>query len=89
MSEATYQDWGTYLNLYVPDWGMGLPDRAFVFVDNHDNQRGHGGAGPFIKPSSLVKCLIMRLVLIIRYVVFLQFRSLVMTKIDVVHQVWY
>jgi len=26
-------------------WGM-LPDnRAFVFVDNHDNQRGHGGIG--------------------------------------------
>jgi hypothetical protein len=45
VSEAAYQDWGTFLNLYVPDWGMGLPDRAFVFVDNHDNQRGHGGAG--------------------------------------------
>jgi len=45
VSEAAFQDWGTFLNLYVPDWGMGLPDRAFVFVDNHDNQRGHGGAG--------------------------------------------
>lgn len=26
-------------------WGMAREDRAFVFVDNHDNQRGHGGAG--------------------------------------------
>ena len=31
----------------IPDygWGMARADRAFVFVDNHDNQRGHGGAG--------------------------------------------
>ena len=27
------------------NWGMVPSDRAFVFVDNHDNQRGHGGAG--------------------------------------------
>ena len=24
---------------------MADPGDAFVFVDNHDNQRGHGGAG--------------------------------------------
>ena len=24
---------------------MARSDRAFVFVDNHDNQRGHGGSG--------------------------------------------
>jgi len=31
----------------IPDygWGMAQSDRAFIFVDNHDNQRGHGGAG--------------------------------------------
>ena len=28
--------------LYDPWWGMLTPDTAFVFVDNHDNQRGHG-----------------------------------------------
>nr|XP_054764856.1 alpha-amylase A-like [Lytechinus pictus] len=27
------------------DWGMLSSDRALVFVDNHDNQRGHGGGG--------------------------------------------
>ncbi|ESO93717.1 hypothetical protein LOTGIDRAFT_228508 [Lottia gigantea] len=26
-------------------WGMSKSDRALVFVDNHDNQRGHGGGG--------------------------------------------
>lgn len=26
-------------------WGMLKPEDAFVFVDNHDNQRGHGGGG--------------------------------------------
>ena len=31
--------------VYDPGWGMADPDKAFVFVDNHDNQRGHGGAG--------------------------------------------
>ncbi|XP_064112999.1 alpha-amylase-like isoform X2 [Macrobrachium nipponense] len=32
-------------NVYEPGSGMVDPDKAFVFVDNHDNQRGHGGAG--------------------------------------------
>lgn len=31
--------------VYDPGWGMADPDKALVFVDNHDNQRGHGGAG--------------------------------------------
>ncbi|KAA0192642.1 hypothetical protein HAZT_HAZT001198 [Hyalella azteca] len=38
------QLWG----IYDPGWGMADPDKAFVFVDNHDNQRGHGGAGDTI-----------------------------------------
>ena len=28
--------------LYDPGWGMLTPETAFVFLDNHDNQRGHG-----------------------------------------------
>ena len=24
------------------------PENAFVFVDNHDNQRGHGGGGEVV-----------------------------------------
>jgi len=34
----------------IPDygWGMAQSDRAFIFVDNHDNQRGHGGAGSVV-----------------------------------------
>jgi alpha-amylase len=31
-----------------PEWGMLPPDHALVFVDNHDNQRGHGGGGSSI-----------------------------------------
>ncbi len=26
-------------------WGMYRSDRALVFIDNHDNQRGHGAGG--------------------------------------------
>ena len=29
--------------VYDAGWGMLDPADAFVFVDNHDNQRGHGG----------------------------------------------
>ncbi|XP_037799098.1 alpha-amylase-like [Penaeus monodon] len=32
-------------NVYDPGWGMAPSEKAVVFVDNHDNQRGHGGAG--------------------------------------------
>ena len=39
------QDPGQLQGVYDPGWGMADPERAFVFVDNHDNQRGHGGAG--------------------------------------------
>jgi len=31
--------------MYDAGWGMAPSDKAVVFVDNHDNQRGHGGAG--------------------------------------------
>ena len=31
--------------MYDPGWGMAPSNKALVFVDNHDNQRGHGGAG--------------------------------------------
>ncbi|KAK3852672.1 hypothetical protein Pcinc_040753 [Petrolisthes cinctipes] len=39
------QDIGQLGGVYDPGWGMADPDKAFIFVDNHDNQRGHGGAG--------------------------------------------
>ena len=29
-------------------WGMADNDHALIFVDNHDNQRGHGGGGQII-----------------------------------------
>ncbi|XP_069131143.1 alpha-amylase-like [Argopecten irradians] len=34
----------------VVDYGWGMTDsaHAFIFVDNHDNQRGHGGGGNLI-----------------------------------------
>ena len=36
------------LKSFGESWGM-LPDgNAFVFVDNHDNQRGHGAGGDLI-----------------------------------------
>ena len=32
-----------YLQNFGSGWGMMSPSSAVVFVDNHDNQRGHGG----------------------------------------------
>lgn len=37
--------------VYDPGWGMADPGNALVFVDNHDNQRGHGGAGECVVVS--------------------------------------
>ncbi|BBN83725.1 hypothetical protein PA25_37100 [Pseudoalteromonas sp. A25] len=34
-----------WLNNFGEAWGMMPSYKAVVFVDNHDNQRGHGGAG--------------------------------------------
>jgi alpha-amylase len=41
-------DYGQLGGLIDYGWGMARADRAFVFVDNHDNQRGHGGAGDVV-----------------------------------------
>ena len=32
-------------DLYVPGWGMADPNRAFIFVDNYDNQRSYAAGG--------------------------------------------
>lgn len=37
-----------WLKTWGPAWGMLAPRFALVFVDNHDNQRGHGGGGSTI-----------------------------------------
>ncbi|XP_068096132.1 pancreatic alpha-amylase-like [Hyperolius riggenbachi] len=37
-----------YLKNWGESWGLMPSDRALVFVDNHDNQRGHGGGGSSI-----------------------------------------
>lgn len=37
----THRNWGE-------GWGFMPSDRALVFVDNHDNQRGHGAGGSSI-----------------------------------------
>ncbi|GAV05343.1 hypothetical protein RvY_15491 [Ramazzottius varieornatus] len=34
-----------YYRNFGEEWGLLPTDRAVVFVDNHDNQRGHGGGG--------------------------------------------
>ena len=40
-------DWNQLWNLIDFGWGMCPYEEAFVFVDNHDNQRGHGGGGKY------------------------------------------
>ncbi|KAH8310029.1 hypothetical protein KR067_000521, partial [Drosophila pandora] len=34
-----------YLVNWGVGWGFAASDRSLVFVDNHDNQRGHGAGG--------------------------------------------
>ncbi|KAH8248637.1 hypothetical protein KR032_001635 [Drosophila birchii] len=34
-----------YLSNWGTAWGFAASDRSLVFVDNHDNQRGHGAGG--------------------------------------------
>ncbi|KAM6219043.1 alpha-amylase 1B isoform 3-T3 [Rhynchocyon petersi] len=38
----------SYLRNWGEGWGFMPSDRALVFVDNHDNQRGHGAGGASI-----------------------------------------
>lgn len=51
MNECIYLNL-TFFCLVCRNWGEGwgfMPsDRALVFVDNHDNQRGHGAGGASI-----------------------------------------
>ncbi|XP_078323364.1 alpha-amylase-like [Crassostrea virginica] len=42
------RNFGMLHGVYDPGWGMTDSGHAFVFVDNHDNQRGHGGGGNLI-----------------------------------------
>lgn len=42
------QDQLRWLVNWGPEWGFLNSDRALVFVDNHDNQRGHGAGGDSI-----------------------------------------
>merc|ERR1712137_581650 len=42
------QNYGELGNLVDYGWGMAQSDRAFVFLDNHDNQRGHAGGSEVI-----------------------------------------
>lgn len=37
-----------WLSQFGEAWGMLPSDKAIVFVDNHDNQRGHGGGGTVV-----------------------------------------
>ncbi|HXH78875.1 alpha-amylase family protein [Nocardioides sp.] len=38
----------SWLSQFGEPWGMMRSDLAEVFVDNHDNQRGHGGGGTVV-----------------------------------------
>ncbi|XP_059150386.1 alpha-amylase-like [Physella acuta] len=41
VKEGASGDLGRLGSVYDPGWGMAPPDQAFVFVDNHDTQRGN------------------------------------------------
>ena len=41
-------NFGALHNVVDYGWGMADSEHALVFVDNHDNQRGHGGGGQLV-----------------------------------------
>ena len=54
---------GMIRGMWDEGWGMLKPEDAFVFVDNHDNQRGHGGGGDplyFGRPKDYKKAQVRR-----------------------------
>ncbi|MBD2000951.1 alpha-amylase family protein [Leptolyngbya sp. FACHB-541] len=36
------------LDTLSEEWGLAPSDKAIVFIDNHDKQRGHGGGGTYL-----------------------------------------
>ena len=49
IGEAFRRQWPiANLRTIGPDWGMLEDDKSFIFIDNHDNQRGHGGGGTIL-----------------------------------------
>lgn len=44
------QNQAKYLRNWGEQWGMPSTSDSVVFIDNHDNQRGHGGGGESIRP---------------------------------------
>ena len=42
----------THLRSFGSSWGLLADGRALAFVDNHDNQRGHGGGGNVVTYKS-------------------------------------
>uniref|UniRef100_A0A8B9H6H5 Alpha-amylase n=1 Tax=Astyanax mexicanus TaxID=7994 RepID=A0A8B9H6H5_ASTMX len=52
MLGSVFRKWNGYklsdLRTWGEGWGLMPSDRALVFVDNHDNQRGHGAGGASI-----------------------------------------
>ena len=49
--QVSYDCHFSVLNLTLQGWGMADGMHAVVFVDNHDNQRGHGGGGGVMTAS--------------------------------------
>ncbi len=48
LSNVFYSGQLASLSQFGTTWGFMSSDKAVVFVDNHDNQRGHGGGGHII-----------------------------------------
>ncbi|KPU77312.1 uncharacterized protein Dana_GF27675 [Drosophila ananassae] len=44
-----------YLTNWGTAWGFAASDRSLVFVDNHDNQRGHGAGGADVLTYKVAK----------------------------------
>jgi alpha-amylase len=56
----TGKKFGELGGVYDQGWGMADPEHAMVFIDNHDNQRGHGGGGTLLTHKVINKILSFR-----------------------------
>lgn len=61
------QDKLTYLINWGPGWGFMKSEDALVFVDNHDNQRGHSAGGDVILTYKIAKQYKMALAFILAH----------------------
>ncbi|CAH0715704.1 unnamed protein product, partial [Brenthis ino] len=46
LHKSSHRSWSSWIQIYwFPQWGLLASNDALTFIDDHDNQRGHGAEG--------------------------------------------